>query len=168
MRTSFAACVLVSLCAGVGCPSGEARQGTVEADLDARVDTDLDATVEARAGTIEASAATGDSAIKVTTSQPAIASGENSIAAPTTNTTDTDQSGMFNTAITVAGGTGLAGLLTLGLWLRHSSKAAAAADAEETKRHQQIIDGMKCAARDQTSGIIVPRCEPTETTETTQ
>ncbi|GEM_PF-6482354 len=113
--------------------------------VDKRLATvDVEALVNARVDAALAKFGTGDTTQNVKADQKASAQGEGASADTSTATADNDQVGAVNTAITVAGG-GIGGIVVLGLWLRYTRLSNAATDAEETKRHEQIIDGMKCA-----------------------
>lgn len=130
------------------------RFATIEATLAAtlKVMTSVSASVEAAFAKLEMKQSTGDKKLTAT--------GEGASAQ------STDQNGLLNIAIPTAGG-GLAGVVWLGMYLksRREENAAAAkeetqrqhdADAEETKRHQQIIDGMKCAFHGHTHTADTP------------
>lgn len=74
---------------------------------------------------------------KTATSQAATAD-NGGVAAPQTTDTDTTQSGVVNTAITVAGG-GLGALATLALWLRHTRLSNEHARAQQTIRMELFV-----------------------------
>ena len=71
----------------------------------------------------------------VTTSQPAIASGEGATAKTSTDIKDQKQSGAGNVAIAIGGSAaGLGGVATVLIWLRHLRKTQEHQRKEETKR----------------------------------